>query len=331
MTAQPSSSPGLTRVGRSFCATVDGVIRGVASLGRHLPDARRRQRGVEVIRDLPYSIGGGAAQRLDVYRAVGQRPGRPALLYIHGGGFAVCSKDTHWSLAVDYVRLGFVVFNINYRLSTRHPFPAAINDAITALRWVQAQGHRFGADTRQLVIAGESAGGNLATALAVASSYRLEHGPARALFDTGLSPSAFIAACPVLQVSAVHRFWQDEALVSDRATQRILRGMQRAYIGLDASPGAFPLADPLLLLEGRAPDRALPPALTLSGDRDFLVADSRRLKRAMDALESPCELHVYPGEHHAFHALPWKESARRCWADQRAFLNQHVPHLQESP
>ncbi|MEL6182349.1 MAG: alpha/beta hydrolase, partial [Myxococcota bacterium] len=159
----------LTFAGRSFCAALDQTIWGAATLGRRFSkSARARQRGVEVIKNVPYRLGQSIDHRLDVYRTEhGPPTGRPAMLYIHGGGFALCSKDTHWSLALECARLGFVVFNINYRRSSKHPFPAAINDAILALRWVLAQGDRFGADPRRMVIAGESAGGNLTTALAV--------------------------------------------------------------------------------------------------------------------------------------------------------------------
>ncbi|MEO1268094.1 MAG: alpha/beta hydrolase fold domain-containing protein, partial [Myxococcota bacterium] len=96
------------------------------------------------------------------------------------------------------------------------------------------------------------------------------------------------------------------------------------YNGLKFAPGTYPLADPLVVLEQRTPDRPLPPALTIAAERDFLIDDSRRLKQAMDRLGSTCALHVYPGEHHVFHALPWSKHTVRCWKDQRTFLQQHV-------
>ena len=52
------------------------------------------------------------------------------MLYVHGGGFRILSKDTHWIMGLAFARRGFLVFNIGYRLAPKHPFPAAIADAV---------------------------------------------------------------------------------------------------------------------------------------------------------------------------------------------------------
>jgi acetyl esterase len=61
--------------------------------------------------------------------------------------------------------MGFVVFNIDYRLAPTHKFPAAFDDAARALAWVREQAPKYGGDASRIVIAGESAGGNLTASL----------------------------------------------------------------------------------------------------------------------------------------------------------------------
>ena len=79
-------------------------------------------------------------------------------------------------------RRGMLVFNINYRLSPRHPFPAALTDCSAALEYVVREAPRLGGDLSRLVLAGESAGANLVTALTLMSCVRA----ARAVGAAGL-------------------------------------------------------------------------------------------------------------------------------------------------
>jgi acetyl esterase len=71
-------------------------------------------------------------------------------------------------------------------------------------------------------------------------------------------------------------------------------------------------------------DRPLPPFFAPVGTRDPLLDDTRRLEKALAALDVPCEARYYPGGIHAFHALVWDPAARRCWRDALAFLDRHM-------
>ena len=85
-----------------------------------------------------------------------------ALLYIHGGGWAICNLDTHRRLArLLAVRSGFCVLSVDYRLAPEHPYPAGVLDCVAAYLWLRA--NRRG----PLLAAGDSAGANLALALAL--------------------------------------------------------------------------------------------------------------------------------------------------------------------
>ncbi len=311
---------------------VDNFFRGISRAGKLHPHAQPHRHDVEVLENIPYRDTGLSEHRLDVYRPTAVRRGQleqaPVVLYIHGGGFRILSKDTHWIMGLAYARRGYVVFNISYRLAPKHPFPAAVEDAGAALAWVRDNAAGYGGNAERLVLAGESAGANLVTALSLATSYRRAEPWARELFDSGVSPKAVVAACGLLQVSGIERFkrrWPHmRSFIEDR-----LHEVSDAYLG-DPSrhdPELRQLADPLLLLEeGRRPDRPLPAFFAPCGTKDPLLDDTRRLAAALERLNTPCEARYYPGELHAFHALVFRPNAKRCWSHTYSFLERHVGH-----
>lgn len=305
---------------RAGAAAMWGFFHGASRLGGLHPAAAPRRHGIERIRDVPYRETGRREHLLDVYRPSGPGP-HPVLLYVHGGAFIMLSKETHWIMALGFARRGYLVFNINYRLAPEHRYPAAVEDACAAARWVVENAHRYGGDASRLVYAGESAGANLATTLAIASCYERPEPWAAALYDRDPSPSAVIAACGVLQVSDAERFGRKRRLptfVRDR-----LEEVPQLYLPTDGSDTT--LADPLSFLEGgHAPSRALPPFFSFAGTRDPLLDDTRRLGRALDQMSVPNEVRYYPGRLHAFHAIVPDPAARACWRHQFAFLDQHV-------
>jgi len=115
---------------------LEAFFTTASCLGRLHPKSRPERHGVEVIKNLPYIDDGDEAHLLDVWRPINRDGPCPALVYVHGGAFTILSKDTHWLMALAFARRGFVVFNINYRLAPKHPFPAAIEDACRAAAWV---------------------------------------------------------------------------------------------------------------------------------------------------------------------------------------------------
>lgn len=91
----------------------------------------------------------------------------PVVLFLHGGGWVVCNNDTHQPLAVAIARAaGAAVVMVDYRLAPEHVFPAAVDDCLAGLAWVRAQGADHGLDASRIVVAGDSAGGNLAAVVA---------------------------------------------------------------------------------------------------------------------------------------------------------------------
>jgi acetyl esterase len=313
---------------RATKAVFESAFRSAAALGRYLPEARATSRMVEVLPDIPYHDTGSDDHLLDIYRPTGAAPGEllPVIFYVHGGGFHILSKDTHWVMGYAFARRGFMVVSINYRLAPQHRFPAAVEDACTALTWVVENIARYGGDPKRIVLAGESAGANLVTSLAIASSYRRSEPHARAVFDSGVRPLACLPACGILQVSDGARFGRRRRLPGIVAA-RILE-ISTGYLGGHPAPPGhedLDLADPLVFLErGLPPERPLPPFFAPVGTADPILDDTRRLAAALARLGVPCRAEYYPGEPHAFHALIWRENARHCWAHCFEFLHEHI-------
>jgi acetyl esterase len=97
-------------------------------------------------------------------------PNLPVLLYFHGGGFTVGSPETHEALCKHLAHLAqCAVLSLDYRLAPEHTFPTAHNDAFDALQWLAANATNLGLDVTRMAIGGDSAGGTLTTATAIAA------------------------------------------------------------------------------------------------------------------------------------------------------------------
>jgi acetyl esterase len=102
--------------------------------------------------------------------APAREAGLPVLLFLHGGGFTIGSIFTHDVLCRELSRLsGCMVVSLDYRLAPRHKFPTAANDAEDAMRWLAGHAAELGADPGRMAVGGDSAGGTLAAACAIAA------------------------------------------------------------------------------------------------------------------------------------------------------------------
>lgn len=298
--------------------------RALSELGRLHPKADPAAHGVEVISDLSYAPLGPRAEspahRLDIYRPQHSSGPLPVVLYIHGGGFQMLTKDTHWIMGIGFARRDFVVVVVNYRIAPRYKFPAAVEDVAEAYRWTLAHARDFGGDPRRIVVAGESAGANLATTLTVMTTFERPEPYAQRVFDTGVTPVACLPACGILQVSDARRFSRRRPL--PRAISGQIERCESAYLPAGEMGGEnTDLANPLLVLESDTESaRPIPPFFALVGTKDPLLDDTRRLSAALDRRGVEVEARYYPGGFHAFHAVPSLEIAREAWSDQFDFL-----------
>jgi acetyl esterase len=286
---------------------------------------RLSQEHVRVLRNVPYLGSGRRSHLLDVYIPEGKRGPLPVVVYVHGGAFVWCSKETHFSMGQIYARAGFVVFNINYRLAPRHMFPSAMEDVCAALHWVHDNAARFGGDPTRLILAGESAGANLALGLTIACCSPRHEPWARALFDAGVTPRAVVAACGILHVTQASRIGMRKEL--HPVVRKVLRLLPDSYVDLrkPRAQGELDWVDPVRVFESSYRfARPLPGIFLPVGTRDPLLDDTRRMAEALAARGVPHEARYYAGEVHAFHFMTWRAAAQRCWQETFRFIDKQL-------
>jgi acetyl esterase len=112
--------------------------------------------------------GPGGDLRVRIYRPHGDGGPHPAVVFFHGGGFALCDLDSHDSFCRAMSRhTESIVVSVDYRLAPEHLAPAAAEDAYAAYRWVAEHAADLGVDAARLIVAGDSAGGNLAAVVSL--------------------------------------------------------------------------------------------------------------------------------------------------------------------
>ena len=281
--------------------TLRATLLRVFRQGRPIAQQRRQLELITRLLPPPRSVKfeagecGGVAG--EFVRAVGQATPN-AVLYLHGGAYCVGSPATHRTISGTLARdTGASVFVADYRLAPEHPFPAALDDAVAAYRGLVQAG--FGAHS--VAIAGDSAGGGLALATAL----RL-----RELGEP--LPAALAVFSPWVDLGTPDRgpVPRGEVMISPPWVAECA-----AYYlaGRDATE---PLASPV-----HADLAGLPPVLVQVGTDEVLLADSRRLRSALEAARVPCELQEYPRRWHVFQANAGVlADADRALADVGRFL-----------
>jgi acetyl esterase len=304
-------------------------MHAVAALGYRLPRGNPDRYGVLRIADVPYRDTGKFAHLLDVYRPKAPAPpeGYPVVFYVHGGGFAMLSKETHRIMALAFASRGYLVVNVNYRLGRSYPHPIPLEDVTEALLWTAANVTQHGGDLDRLVLAGESAGANLVAALAVALSVPRPEAVAKKLFASGLRPRAVLPIYGLLDVTDMARF-ERRKKIPRYILGQVLHAAE-AYVGTPEHGGAYrhPLASPLRIIEemDTATAARLPPFFVACGTKDPLLDDSRRLARALDRLGVHHETVIHPGEIHGYNVMLWRPAAREMWSRAFSFLRRAVP------
>ena len=222
------------------------------------------------------------------------------LVYLHGGGYQIGSLRSHGELAARLGRAsGTRVLFPEYRLAPEHPFPAAVDDALAAWRWLRAgEGHR----AQAVAVAGDSAGGGLAVAMMAALRERGDDVPAAAVL---MSPWTDLS-CSGASVS--ERGGEDPLFTPD-----MLRQLAAGYLA-GADPRT-PLASPLF---GRL--AGLPPLLIQVGTAELLLSDSEELAKAATAAGVEVTLHAGEGLPHVYPGMPGTPEAAEATGQAGAFL-----------
>ena len=209
----------------------------------------------------------------------------PVVVFFHGGGWVLGDLDTHDPMCRALCAgAGCVVVSIGYRLAPEYPFPAAIDDALAATRWVGEHAAQIGGDPARIAVAGDSAGGNLSAVTAL--RIRDEGGPklgGQLLIYPGLGN-------PASPTTSYIENAEGYGLTREAASwfyELYLPGGSQAW-----HPHAAPLYAPDL--EG------LPPALVVTAEYDVLRDEGELYIERLRAAGVPARLSCYAGVHHRF-------------------------------
>jgi acetyl esterase/lipase len=247
---------------------------------------------VERLRNIEYWREGGRPIRLDVYRRKDRPTNCPTILQVHGGAWILGSKDEQGiPLMLELASRGWVCINANYRLSPRATFPDPLVDLKRAIAWIRTHGAQYGANPDFLVVTGGSAGGHLASLVALTANCP-EYQPGFEDVDT--SVRACVPFYGVYDFTDRHGHYRNPGLL--RLLER--RVMKQRF---SDSPDAFHRASPMSCVTAGAP-----PFFVIHGDRDTLVpvAEARRFVETLSGAGVPVVYAEVPGAQHAFEIFP---------------------------
>jgi acetyl esterase len=234
-----------------------------------------------------------------------ERP--PLIVYAHGGSFALGALDAWDGMLRELARAsGVAALSVGYRLAPEHRFPAGFDDLLAATRYAVSHGETLGIDPTRLAIGGDSAGGNLALAAALA------------LRDAGASPLRFLLLVyGVYSTDNTCASWQTLGTGSYGLSAAQMDWIWANYLNAPAEKND-PRVAPLL-----ASQHGLPPAHLIVGALDPLIDDSRALAQKLGAANVPHQLTVYEGLTHGFiRSGPFSAAVRRAVADCALALKQ---------
>ena len=131
-----------------------------------IPDDVAFERGIE------YSNAGGESLQVNLAQPKNANGALPAIVCIHGGGFRAGTREGYDKLCVTLAQHGYVAMTVTYRLAPKFPFPAAVQDCKTAVRWLRANAAKYHVDPKRIGVTGGSAGGHLAQFLGVTAGVK---------------------------------------------------------------------------------------------------------------------------------------------------------------
>jgi monoterpene epsilon-lactone hydrolase len=223
-----------------------------------------------------------------------------AILYLHGGGYVLCSLDSHRHLAAEVGRAaGTRTLAIDYRLAPEHPFPAPVEDTVAAYRYLLDSGLK----ANRITLAGDSAGGGLVV------------GAMLAIREAGLPlPGCGWCISPWVDMEALGLSFTDRAATDPTVQKAGIQMMAQWYLG-----GADPRHPHAAPIHGDL--RGLPPLLIQVGAAETLLDDSIALARKAGAADVFVDLQIWPEMIHIWHIyFPMLAAGRRAIALGGSFV-----------
>lgn len=227
-----------------------------------------------------------------------------AILYLHGGGYVICSLESHRHLAAEAGRAsGTRTLAIDYRLAPEHPFPAPVEDTVAAYRYLLESGLK----PNRIALAGDSAGGGLVV------------GALLAIREAGLPlPACGWCISPWVDMEALGQSFIDRAEADPTVQKATIQMMAQYYLGSadPRHPHAAPLYGDL---------RGLPPLLIQVGAAETLLDDSIALARKAGAADVFVDLQIWPEMIHIWHIyFPMLSAGRRAIEAGGSFVRNSI-------
>jgi len=227
-----------------------------------------------------------------------------AILYLHGGGYVICSLESHRHLMAEVGRAaGTRTLAIDYRLAPEHPFPAPVEDTVAAYRYMLDSGLK----PNRIALAGDSAGGGLVI------------GAMLAIREAGLPlPACGWCISPWVDMEALGESFNDRASTDPTVQKATILMMAGLYLG-----GADPRHPHAAPIHGDL--RGLPPLLIQVGSVETLLDDSILLARKAGIAEVPVSLQIWPEMIHIWHIFfPMLSAGRRAIASGGSFVRNSI-------
>ncbi|MGA8867252.1 MAG: alpha/beta hydrolase [Candidatus Sulfotelmatobacter sp.] len=231
--------------------------------------------------DITYGVANNYALKLDVWQRKDAKVPVPTLIYYHGGGWIFGDRTGATLLFLPYLEMGWNVINVEYRMASVSPAPAAVEDCRCALRWAVRNAKQYNIDTDRIVLTGHSAGGHLSLITGMLPD------------GTGLDNDCY--GDEKLKVAAIIN-WYGISDVADLIRGPNLKNYAVMWMGSQTDQLAVAKrVSPLTYVRA-----GLPPILSIHGDADPVVPyeQSIRLHKALTAAGVPNELVTIKGGSH---------------------------------
>lgn len=233
----------------------------------------------------------------------------PCMVYFHGGGFMLKASGAHYELAKEYAaKLPCKVVYVDYRLAPKYPFPIPVEDCFATYKWVIDNAEKLGIQSTDIMIAGDSAGGNLSTAVTLMAR------------DRGLAmPSALLLVYPVTDrrmTTASMKKYTDTPVWD----ANLSKTMWSVYLG-EQRPEHIEYASPL-----EAPTfEKFPPTYIEVAEFDSLHDEGVLLYDRLIEEGIPAELHEMKAACHGFENALESKMVRKCMERRISWLQKAVP------
>lgn len=231
---------------------------------------------------------------------------KPALIYLHGGGWTIFSIDTHDRLMREYAaRANVVVIAVDYTLSPEVRFPRAIDETLTVVRWLQSDGQSIGVDANRIAVGGDSAGAAMTLSVAMLLRDAGEPNVVKAML---LNYGSFDAEC---DTDSYARYGEGGFMWGHGE----MYAFWNNYLG-DATPRTHPLACPI-----HADVHGLPPAFLCIPECDVMFDEELEMAEKLRKSGVRTTSVIYPGATHSFlEAVSVAKVTRRAFDDAARWL-----------